>query len=115
LASRSPEIGHQVMRLLARRADVLAGAMADFAFADPTHRLAHRLLLLSKRFGTRIGDVVRVEHDLTLEEISQYAGVATETVGAKLRDLEERGWIRLRGDCLEILDAHGLAALASEK
>jgi CRP-like cAMP-binding protein len=115
LARGFPEIGNQVMRLLARRADVLTSAMADFAFADPMHRLAGRLLLLSKQFGTRNGDVVRVEHDLTLEEISQFAGVAPETIGAKLRDLEERGWIRVRTGCLEIVDAHGLAALASER
>ena len=59
--------------------------------------------------------MVRVEHDLTLEEISQFAGVASETIGAKLRDLEDRELIRLRSDCLEIVDAQGLAALATEK
>jgi CRP/FNR family transcriptional regulator, cyclic AMP receptor protein len=46
-----PQIAHQIMRLLARRVDVMTSSMVDFAFAPPTHRLASRLLLLCKRFG----------------------------------------------------------------
>ena len=106
-----PEITHQVMRLLARRADVMTNCMVDFVFADPPYRVARRLLLLSKRFGRRDGDVVRVRHDLTLEEISRFAGVAPKIVEATLRDFSDRGWIRLKGDTIEIVDGQRLAAL----
>ena len=47
---------------------------------DPACRIAKRLLLLGKRFGRKEGDVVGVVHDLTLEEISLFAGVAPETI-----------------------------------
>jgi CRP/FNR family cyclic AMP-dependent transcriptional regulator len=106
-----PEVGHQVMRLLARRVDLMTGCLVDFVLADPAHRLAKRLLLLSKRFGKRKGDVVRVERDLTFEEISQFAGVASASLDATLREFENRGWIRFEKHCLEIVDAQGLAAL----
>jgi CRP/FNR family transcriptional regulator, cyclic AMP receptor protein len=53
--------------------------------------------------------VVRVAHDLTLEEISLLAGVSPETVDATLRDFRDRGWIRLEDSCLEIVDGQGLA------
>jgi CRP-like cAMP-binding protein len=106
-----PEITHQVMRLMARRADVMTNCMVDFVFADPPYRVARRLLLLGKRFGRRHGDVVRVQHDLTLEEISHFAGVAPKIVEATLRDFSDRGWIRLGGDTIEIVDGQRLAAL----
>ena len=106
-----PEINFQFMRLLARRADVMTKWSVDLFFADPPSRVAKRLLLLGKRFGRRDGDVVRVRHDLTLEDISLFAGVPAETVGTTLCDFRERGWIRFEDCCLEILDGESLAAL----
>jgi CRP/FNR family cyclic AMP-dependent transcriptional regulator len=110
-----PEIIHQIMRLLARRADVLRNCVVDFVFADPAYRVARRLLLLGKRFGRREGEVVRVVHDLTLDEISLFAGVAAEAVDATLRDFRARGWIRFEDNCLEIVDGQGLAALPARR
>ena len=75
LIAERPEITHQITRLLARRAEVMTKNLVDFVFADPPYRVASRLLLLGKRFGRREGDVVRVTHDLTLEEMSLYAGM----------------------------------------
>jgi hypothetical protein len=72
------------------------------------------LLLLSKRFGQLDGDVVRVKHDLTLDEISLFAGVSPESVDATLRDFSDRGWIRLAQNSVEIVDGHGLAALPAQ-
>ena len=114
-----PEIIHQIVRLLARRADVMTKCLVDFVFADPPYRVARRLLLLllllCRRFGRREGNVVRVTHDLTLEEISLFAGVAPETVDATLRDFRDRGWIRFEDSCLEIVDGQGLAALPARQ
>jgi CRP/FNR family cyclic AMP-dependent transcriptional regulator len=106
-----PEIAHQMMRLLARHGAVMTSCAVEFAFADPAGRLARRILLLGKRFGSKQGDVVRVKHDLTLQEFSQFAGVEPGSIRATLRDFENRGWIRLADNCLEIVDAQSLAAL----
>ena len=111
LMAEYPEMVQQIMRLLARRARVMTSCLADFVFADPPYRVASRLLLSSKRFGQPDGDVVRVQHDLTLDEISLFAGVSPESVDATLRDFSDRGWIRLADNSLEIVDGHGLAAL----
>jgi CRP/FNR family transcriptional regulator, cyclic AMP receptor protein len=106
-----PEIIHQLMRLLARRADVLTNSLVDHVFADPPYRIARRLLLLGKRFGRCEGGAVRVMHDVTLDEISLFAGVAPNTVDATLRDFRDRGWIRFEDNCLEIVDGQGLTEL----
>jgi CRP/FNR family cyclic AMP-dependent transcriptional regulator len=107
-----PEVIHQIMRLLARRADVMTECLIDFACSNPTYRIARRLLLLGKRFGRQEGEVVRVMHDLTLKDISSFAGVPTWTVAATLRDFSDRGFIRFEDGALVIVDGQGLASLS---
>jgi CRP/FNR family transcriptional regulator, cyclic AMP receptor protein len=110
-----PEMVLQVTRLLARRAEVMTKCLVDFVFADPPYRVAQRLLLLGRRFGRREGDVVRVVHDLSLEEISLFAGVSPETVDATLRDFRDRGLIRFEDGWLEIVQGQALAAVPARQ
>jgi CRP-like cAMP-binding protein len=112
--SEFPEVIQQIMRLLARRTDVLTDCLVDFACEDPTYRVARRLLLLGRRFGCREGDLVRVAHDLTLNEISLFTGVTQERITTTLSDFADRGWIAFDGGCLLIVDGHGLARVSTE-
>jgi CRP/FNR family transcriptional regulator, cyclic AMP receptor protein len=109
-----PEVIHQIGRLLARRADVMTTCLLDFACPDPRYRVARRLLLLGKRFGRKDGDVVRVVHNLTLDELALFAGVSPQTVGATLRDFTNRGWIRFEDGCLVIVHGQILATMCAE-
>ncbi len=109
-----PEAIHQIMRLLARRAEMMTSSLADFAVCDPPQRIARRILLLAKRFGMRDGDEVRVVHDMTSEEMSRYAGVAPELIDAGLCVLRDRGLIRCEDSCLVIVDGQGLASFAAK-
>jgi CRP/FNR family cyclic AMP-dependent transcriptional regulator len=106
-----PEVSDQVLRLFARWAKAMSNSLADFAFADVSSRVASRLLLLRKRFGRQEGEVVRVVHDLALEDFSLLVGCAPETIGATLRDFEDRGWIRLEDNSVVIVDAQALASV----
>jgi CRP/FNR family transcriptional regulator, cyclic AMP receptor protein len=106
-----PEIGSQMLRLMARWTKTMTDCLVDFTSADAQVRLANRLLFLRKRFGRREGEAVRVVHDLTLEDFSLLVGAASETVGATLRDFEDRGWIRFEDNSLVILDAQALMSV----
>jgi CRP-like cAMP-binding protein len=108
-----PEISDQLMRLFARWTRATRRYLFDFLYADARSRLARRLLALSQRFGEQEGAVVRVVHDLTLQELSLFAGVSCETTDAALREFEERGWIRLEDNGLVIRDAHALTLPAA--
>jgi CRP/FNR family cyclic AMP-dependent transcriptional regulator len=111
--SAHPEIGEQLLRVLARRLRDTSDNLADLIFTDVPGRVAKLLLQLAQRFGVPHDDeAIRVAHDLTQEEIAQLVGASRETVNKALSDFVERGWIRLQGKCVIILDQPRLARRA---
>jgi CRP-like cAMP-binding protein len=104
-----PELSARTLRLFARRAREMTDALADFAFADVAGRVASRLSLLKRRFGRREGDAVRIEHGMTLEDFSRLVGVSPESIRIALRDLENRGWIRIDEGSMVVIDFRALS------
>jgi CRP/FNR family transcriptional regulator, cyclic AMP receptor protein len=104
------EFSAQMLRLYARRTKEMTDALTDFAFADVSGRVASRLLLLRRRFGHLDGEVVRIVHDLTLQDLSRLVGASPELIGHALRDFENRGWIRLDDKSVVVIDSQALAS-----
>ena len=102
------EIRERLLRVLARRLRRADHNTADMVFADAGGRAASQLLRLGKQFGVQEDGGIRVNHDLTQEEIGQLIGVARETVNAVLNDFSQRGWIRLQGKSILITDSERL-------
>jgi CRP-like cAMP-binding protein len=107
-----PEIAEQLLRVLARRLRRTNDSLADLIFTDVPGRVAKNLLQMAGRFGTRDGGVLRVNHDLTQEEMAQLVGASRETVNKALADFASRGWLRLDGKSVIIMDPERLARRA---
>ncbi|MCS4535926.1 CRP-like cAMP-activated global transcriptional regulator GlxR [Corynebacterium sp. HS2168-gen11] len=107
-----PEISEQLLRVLARRLRRTNSALGDLIFTDVPGRVAKTLLQLANRFGTQEGAALRVNHDLTQEEIAQLVGASRETVNKALATFAHRGWIRLEGKSVLIVDTEHLAKRA---
>jgi CRP/FNR family transcriptional regulator, cyclic AMP receptor protein len=107
-----PEIAEQLLRVLARRLRRTNNNLADLIFTDVPGRVAKQMLQLVQRFGSQEGDALRVTHDLTQEEIAQLVGASRETVNKALADFAQRGWIRVEGKSILILDSERLAKRA---
>ena len=107
-----PEISQQLLRVLARRLRRTNASLADLIFTDVPGRVAKTLLQLANRFGTQEGGALRVNHDLTQEEIAQLVGASRETVNKALATFAQRGWIRLEGKSVVIVDTEHLARRA---
>ncbi len=103
LAGR-PELSSQLLQSLARRLRRTNAALADLVFSDVPGRVAKALLDLAQRFGERVDEGVRLVHDLTQEELAQLVGASRETVNKALSEFGNRGWIRLEGRAVLILD-----------
>ncbi len=103
-----PRAALALLRALAERLRQTNEAMADLVFTDVPGRTAKMLLHLAERFG----EDGRVDHDLTQEELAQLVGASRETVNKALSDFANRGWIRLDGRAVVILDADRLSRRA---
>jgi CRP/FNR family transcriptional regulator, cyclic AMP receptor protein len=107
-----PEVATQLLRVIARRLRRTNTMLADLIFVDVPGRVAKQLLQLAQRFGSLEGGQLRVTHDLTQEELAQLVGASRETVNKALADFAQRGWLRLEGKSVVILDRERLARRA---
>jgi len=92
----------------------MTDALTDFVSADIRGRVASRLSLLKRRFGRREGEVVRIVHEMTMDDFSRLVGVSPEVVRNTLSNLENQGWIRLDDDSVVVVDSQALASLRSK-
>lgn len=108
----NPEVAKHLLRALAQRLRRTNESLSDLVFSDVPGRVAKALLDLADRFGTPSDDGMHVPHDLTQEELAQLVGASRETVNKSLADFVSRGWIRLEGRAVTLLDADRLARRA---
>ena len=99
-----PSIAQQLLRVLARRLRRTNANLADLIFTDVPGRVAKTLLQLANRFGVQEGGALRVNHDLTQEEIAQLVGASRETVNKALAEFALRGWLRIEAKAVVLLD-----------
>lgn len=102
--SKRPEITEQLLQVLAHRLRRTNDSLADLIFTDVPARVAKAPLQLARQFGIRAGGDVRVTLDLTQEELAQLVGASLETVNKVLTNFGQRGWLRLEGKSVVLLD-----------
>jgi CRP/FNR family cyclic AMP-dependent transcriptional regulator len=115
LMADHPVITDQLLRMLARRLRRVIETQTDLVFTDVPGRLAKQLLQLAQQFGSRQDGAIRVVHDLTHEEIAQLVGASLVRVEKALTDFSRRGWIRLEGNSVLILDSEWLTRRARQR
>lgn len=104
-----PHVAQRLLRLLARRLRRTDEDLSDLVFTDAAGRAAKQLLRLAHQFGIQEHGAIRVNHDLTQEELAQLIGASRETVNKILAEFTQRGWIRTDGKSVIITDTERLA------
>lgn len=103
-----PALAKSMLRELAKRLRNTNQQMADLVFSDVPGRVAKALLDLAERFGERTPEGIYVAHDLTQEELAHLVGASRETVNKSLADFTSRGWIRLEGRAVLLIQVQRL-------
>lgn len=103
-----PDLAKHMLQALAQRLRKTNEGLADLVFSDVPGRVAKQLLDLAKRFGSRTAEGIHVPHDLTQEELAQLVGASRETVNKSLAEFMSRGWIRLEGRAVTLMDVERL-------
>jgi CRP/FNR family cyclic AMP-dependent transcriptional regulator len=109
-----PEIAERLLRVLARRLRRTNDNLVDLLATDVPGRVAKQLLQLAHRFGIQEGGALRVDHDLTQDEIAQLVGASRETVNKALADFGRRGWITVERKSVLISDSERLRRAVAE-
>jgi CRP-like cAMP-binding protein len=111
--SERPEIALQLMRVHRASAPADEHDAGRLDLRRRPGRVAKQLLQLAAEVRLRRGWQLRVTHDLTQEELAQLVGASRETVNKALADFASRGWLRLEGKSVVILDRDRLAKTSS--
>jgi CRP/FNR family cyclic AMP-dependent transcriptional regulator len=105
LRRSDPQVVDRVLKALGgliRRADLLA---TELVFLDLPGRLARRLLELAEAHdGPPAGDGKLRTRRVTQTELANMVGGSRQSVNIALRSLERRGYVRLVGWTIELLD-----------
>jgi len=109
---QEPHAADQMLRVLARRLRRTNNKLCDQTFNDVPGRLATLLLDLANRFGESDNGTLRVDHQLNQNELAQLAGSTRESANKALASFVDRGWIRVQGKVISIVDPAALAKRA---
>jgi len=92
-----PEIGIKILEIVGDRLSKVESLAQHLATNDVESRLAYLLIEMMESYGVKSKEGVEVELPISREDMSNYTGVARETISRKLKKLEEDGLINLVG------------------
>lgn len=110
--SRTPSAALFVLRLLSRRLRDADDKRTGDAAHDTLGRVAARLVELAERYGDGPDDCVRIDLDITQEDLASWTGTSREGVGRALQTLRSLGWVQTARRSITILDMDGLRGRA---
>lgn len=86
-----PEVAYNLIRMLTERVRVLTESVKSLALLDVYGRVARTLLNLAAPVGNRL----IVQQKLTHQEIANMVGASREMVSRILKDLTDKGYIKI--------------------
>jgi CRP-like cAMP-binding protein len=103
----SPEVGIALLRELSRRLRRADEQIGSLVLLDVNGRVAELMLRLADEEGSE-----RITRKLTHATIAQMIGSSRETVSRTMRELQDRGLLKVTRQDITVTDRPGLQALA---
>ena len=97
------EFTSEVMKELAREASDISGKARDLSFLDVQQRLKHSLVNLANEHGIRTEKGVKIDLNITQEEIGDLVAANRTTIASCLSELRVRGYLWKEGRRLVII------------
>ncbi|ABR49842.1 putative transcriptional regulator, Crp/Fnr family [Alkaliphilus metalliredigens QYMF] len=92
-----PEIGMKILEVVGERLARVESLAQNLASNDVEARIAYLLLDLKEKYGKVVPEGTEILLTLTREEMSNYTGIARETMSRKLKKFQDEGVIKLIG------------------
>lgn len=106
-----PRYWQHIAQLAAQRFRLALRALEEVSQVPPLVRIARRLAMMIEGYGDHTHERRTVE--LRQEQLAMMLSVSRQTANQVLRELEDRGVIKLSYGEIEVLDAAALRALAA--
>jgi methanogenic corrinoid protein MtbC1/CRP-like cAMP-binding protein len=100
-----------VMKRLAKGVNFLAEKVHDLSFLDVQERLKRSLIDLADRHGIEVENGVKIDLEITHEQIGEMVAANRTTITAFLNDLRKRGYLWKDGRHLVIIPPDQIAIL----
>ncbi|WHT22625.1 Crp/Fnr family transcriptional regulator [Crossiella sp. CA-258035] len=109
-----PAVDHLLLRFMAARLRRAQLRLAHARCEDIDRRVAHALLQHWRDYGTARRGLNVVELDRDHDEVGQCHDISREQVYATLTGFQRRGWIRIEGRLVHILEPAQFTRFAEE-
>ncbi len=113
LVRRNPGVALRLLAVVSRDLRVAEQRVLDLIQKPVAGRVAGLLLELQRGFGERGPAGVRLDIDLTREELAEMIGTTAESLIRTLSDLRSRGLVALDGHHITLRDPAALARLSA--
>lgn len=98
LIMKRPEIGLKILEVITERLSKVETLAQNLATNDVEFRIANLLLDLAEEYGKKTQNGIEINTPITKGEMSNYTGVARETISRKLKKFQAEGIIELIGN-----------------
>ena len=113
LLAQHVELYDALLRLNCRRLRLMFDLIEELNTLPLGARLAKRLLLLAKVYGTVQGDEIRIRLHLAQEDLAQLLGASRQRVNQELKAFERLGAVRVEPTRLVVLSRERLQSLST--
>jgi CRP-like cAMP-binding protein len=103
-----------IIQCLATRLVEQQQSITDFATANSEYRLGRTLLLLGDKLGKREPMAIRIEHNISHEELSQIVGTTRPRVSGFIQKFRSLGLIDVTAEHFMVIKEKELANYLSE-
>lgn len=112
LAAKLPGLQHQLLRIMSKEIFNDHEMLHAVAKRTAEERLAIVLLSFSERFSRRGLSASRFRLPMSRSDLSNYLGLAPETMSRLFKRFQNQGWLRSEGKEIALTDIQALGELA---
>jgi CRP-like cAMP-binding protein len=114
LMLRHPLLALNGLSMVAHRFSVLQERFQEMATQRVEQRIARTLMRLTKQFGEKTGNGIRIDMPLARQDLAQMTGTNVYQVSRIVSKWEQDGLIKTGRKRFTLLNAHGIVAIAED-
>lgn len=106
-----PQLAVNMLCIILGRLEEMQQRFIELSAEQTERRIAKALLRIMQHAGTRTGEGIRIELDISREDLAEFTGTTQYTVSRILSDWIRKGWISSSRRNITITDVHSLVIL----